>query len=345
MKKDNQIHRAIDESLDSVRFNARDTRAVLRAVRSQGASGHARSPKKRIRLDLILAMSMVVLILVPLSVFVLRAQRAGTADITAITNLDPIIAASSGEQSGDAPLPGEDAIEAAEPSFSPAISESEAIQAARACFEAQCDTAVFTFEEYTVSVQALFPYGSDPASANYEVTMTSIYDNGCSFTVVVSAADGSIISYSTPKLATMPAALHSESAELQSWYFRHGEYIFAWPMDVQAEFSRRYEGAMLRMPREGEKDTEYLSAAGVPKFHDLLISEAGAPGRAYALKWYPMLYAERAFSDGQARYRIYCFAFDEETSEPLPVYLLATMLAADGTIESTEILPTDSLKK
>ena len=348
MKKDNQIHRAIDESLDSVRFNARDTHAVLRAVRSQGASRRVRASKKPMRLDLILALSMVVLIVGPLSVFALRALRAETEDITTLANIDPITAASSGEQAAsaqDAPLPGGDVIVEDESAFSPAISESEAIQAARACFEAQCDTSVFTFEEYTVSVQAVFPYGGSASSASYEVTMTSIYDNGCSFIVVVSAADGQVLSYSTPKLATMPTSLHSESAELQAWYFRHGEYLFAWPMDVQAEFSRRYEGAMLRMPQDGEKDAQYIASAGVPRFHDTLTAEAGTPGRTYALQWYSMLYSERAFADGQARYRIFCFAFDEETNEPLDMYLLATMRAADGTIEATELLPTDTLKK
>lgn len=238
MKRDNQIHRAIDESLDSVRFNARDTHAVLHAVRSQGASRHARSPKRRMRPELILALSMVALIVGPLSVFALRARLAGTEDIT--THIDPTIAASAGEQTGSAQ--NADPIIAAESAFSPAVSESEAVQAARACFEAQCDTSVFAFEEYTVSVQAISPYASEPASAHYEVAMQSIYDNGCAFTVVVSAQDGSVISHSAPQLATVPASLNLESAELRSWYDKYGEDISAWPADAQAEFSRRYEG-------------------------------------------------------------------------------------------------------
>lgn len=345
MKRDNRIHHAIDESLDSVRFNARDTYAVLHAVRSKNTPSRTHAPKRQMRLDLIFAMSMAALILVPLSIFALRAQRANISDITA--SIDPIIAASSGDQTApaqDTPLPNGDTILESESAFIPAITESEAIQAARACFEALCDTSIFTFEEYTVDVQTTFPYGSDPSAAHYEVTMKSIYGNGCTFTVVVSAQDSHVVSYSTPKLATMPAFIDSSSAEIRAWYDKHGEYLFAWPMDVQAEFSRRYEGAMLRMPREGEKDTAYIASAGVPKFHDKLAESAEKNGRACSLSWYPMLYDGRAFADGQARYRIYCFAFDEESGKPLDTCLLATMLAADGSIESMELLPTDTLK-
>lgn len=337
MKRDNRIHRAIDESLDSVRFNAHDMRTVMRAVHSQGAPRRVRARKKRMRLDFIFAMSLVVLIIAPLSVFALRSLRAQTSDITDIAS---ITAASSGEQSH--PAPGDDVIlaplPAESPAAAPALSESDAIQAARACFEAHCDTTVFTFEEYTVSVRL----SQSESSAEYVVEMRSIYDNGCLFTVVVDAISGQVVSYSTPKLATMPTYLDSASSEIQAWYDKHGEYIFTWQMDVQAEFSRRYEGAMLRMPRGGEKDAQYIAAACVPKFHSMLTENADE-SRRYSPACYPMLYSERAFSDGQARYRIYCFALDEETNEPLDSYLLATMLAADGTIESTEILPISGL--
>lgn len=57
-----------------------------------------------------------------------------------------------------------------------------------------------------------------------------------------------------------------------------------------------------------------------------------------------MLYDGRAFADGQARYLIYVFAFDGETNAPLDTYLLVTMLAGDGSVESTEILPVSQLK-
>lgn len=264
MKRDNRIYRAIDESLDSVHFNARDTYAVLNAVRNQGASH--RAPKRRMRLDLIFAACMAALILVPLSVFALRAQRASIADIT--QSIDPIIAASSGEQAGrtqDTALPDGDTAAETKSAFSPAISESEAIQAARACFEALCDTTVFTFEEYTVDVQAAFPYGSDPAQAHYEVTMKSIYDNGCTFTVVVSAHDGRVVSHSTPKLATVPTFIDSQSAEIRAWYDKYGEDRTAWPTDMQAEFSRRYEGAAKRAGAAAIESTENLPADGLKK--------------------------------------------------------------------------------
>lgn len=335
MNRDNRIHRAIDESLDSVRFNAHDMRTVMRAVHSQRAPRRER--KKRMRLDFVFAMSLVVLVVGPLSVFALRALRAQTADITDIAN---ITAASSGEQSH--PAPDDDVIldplPAESPAAAPELSESDATQAARVCFETHCDTSVFTFEEYTVSVRL----SQSENSTEYVVEMRSIYGNGCLFTVVVDAISGQVVSYSTPKLATMPTYIDSASDEIQAWYDKHGEYIFTWPMDVQAEFSRRYEGAMLRKPREGEKDEQYIAAACVPKFHSMLTENADET-RRYSLAYYPMLYAERAFSDGQARYRIYCFALDEETNEPLDTYLLSTMLAADGTIESTEILPISGL--
>lgn len=339
MKRDNQIHHAIDESLDSVRFNAHDMRTVMHTVRSKNAPRRARSRKKCMRLDFIFAMGLVVLVVGPLSLFALRALRMPTSDITTIAT-DGMNAASSTDQTIPDPTSPPSAEKAA---ALPAISESEAIQAARACFEALCDTTVFTFEEYTVSVQAIFPYASTSDSADYEVTMKSIYTNGCAFTVVVDGASGEIISYSTPSLATMPTYIDNASGELQAWYDKYGEYIFTWPMDVQAEFSRRYEGAMLRMPREGDLSMEAISAKLGAHYQALIETCPEQNCTHHSVQYCAMLYSERAFADGQARYQIYCFLGDEITDTLPDVCMLLTFLASDGTLESKEILSTAGL--
>lgn len=227
MKKDPIIREAIDESLVSVHFDARDMHAVLRAVRSERAPD--RAPKRRMRLNFAFAAAMLLLIAVP----VLTLRTAGTPpdDITTI--------AAEGEST---PLP---TASEAPPQSAAALDETEAIRLARACFEAQCDTSVFTFDEYTVSVQGYAVYGSSLECPDYEVSMKSIYDNGCTFTVVISAQDGSVVSFSDPALATVPAAVSSDSPEVQSWYEKYGEDVSAWPQEALREFARRYGNGLL----------------------------------------------------------------------------------------------------
>ena len=48
-----------------------------------------------------------------------------------------------------------------------ALTEQDAIQAARTCFETLCDTSIFSFDEYTVSCER--------TRDAYTVLMTSIY--------------------------------------------------------------------------------------------------------------------------------------------------------------------------
>ena len=328
MKKDDTIRRAIDESLGSVRFNQSDMRAVLRAVRTQESVSRA-PQRRRSRFVPALAAMMTVVVLAPLTVFALRTLRAGSS-ITTINPVTPLAQTTDGPGHRDVIAQPACTLY---PAQTAAFTQDDAIRAARACFEAVCDTTVFSFDEYTVFAQK---NGSEADGANYEVTMTSIYDNGCTFSVVVSGKDGSVLSHSTPRLATVPTHLNAQSEEIQQWYDKYGRYIFTWPLDMQAEFSRRYEGALLRTPREGEITVETLRKRA-PLFADSLTQNGGTACV------YPMLYDGSTFADGQARYLIYCFP-GAEISEELPEnYLLVTMLAADGAIESSELLPTSGL--
>lgn len=322
MKKDDRIRNAIDESLGSVRFNAQDMRAVLRAARCQEPPAGKPVRRKRMRLDFALAVAMVVIVVAPLSVFALRARNTQTADIKTLA------AAGTATDAPDAAgTPDAQAALSPAPDVA-ALSESDAIRIARACFEAECDTSVFTFEEYTVSVSC--------ADGEYTVCMESVYDNGCAFRVVVASPSGDVLSWSPPQLATVPAFLNSESPEVLAWYDKYGPYLFTWPLDVQAEFARRYEGCALRQPREGEVDEAYIRAQ-TPVFAEALGVEGGA------LAVYPMLCSESSSADGRARYQIYCFAGEGITDSLPETCLLATMLAADGTIESMQILSTSAL--
>ena len=326
MRKDEHIRQAIDESLGSVRFNAHDMRSVLRAVREQEA---APAPSARPRIFPRFAVLLTMLVLVPISFLTFRTLR----DSPTITTITPL----SGTT--DTPAHSDPIVEPAStlfPAHVSAMTEDDAVRIARTCFESVCDTSVFSFEEYTVSVQAVFPYGGDPEAANYEVTMQSVYDNGCSFCVTISGKDGSVLSHSTPRLATVPTHLNADSKEIRAWYDKYGTYLFMWPLDAQAEFSRRYEGALLRMPQDGEVTLEYIRKRA-PLFADSLIPDGGT------VTVYPMLYDGAAFSDGQARYQIYCFP-GGQSEETLPErYLLVTMLAADGTIESSELQSSSGL--
>ena len=338
MKNDPRIRNALDESLSSVHFDARDMHRVLRAVREQEAPVRksARQQRRPLRLDFMVAVATAALVIVPLSLFALRAQRAATSRITTV--------AAHGAQhvvSTERPAGHEDVI-LATPSAAPVVGsgpsgvldEHAAIQAARACFEAQCDTTIFTFDEYAVDVCAAS--GEDGAPSSYVVTMESIYGNGCTFRVVVSAPDGAIISYSTPRLATVPAALDRQCAEVQAWYDRYGEHLFTWPLDAQAEFSRRYEGGRLRMPREGEADPDAMLEAA-----KAYLARQAEHQADIGLTLYLSLCSERAFADGVARYQVYCFPADSGALSETCTVL--TMRASDGALESSQILPTAGL--
>ena len=335
MKNDPRIRNALDESLSSVHFDARDMHRVLRAVREQEAPVRKSSRRKRspLRLDFLFAFATAALVIVPLSLFALRAQRAATSTITTVAAHGAQSVVSTEKPAGHedvllaTPLP----LSAGEPGSTDVIGESDAIQAARACFEAQCDTTIFTFDEYAVNISAAS--GEDGAPSSYVVTLESIYGNGCVFRVVVSAQDGTVISYSTPRLATVPAALDRRCAEVQAWYDRYGEHSFAWPLDAQAEFSRRYEGGMRRMPEDGELDADAIAAAA----QDMLAAQAGSNVEDHTTLWLS-LYSERALADGVARYRVYCLPQSDAGGQPESCTVL-TLRASDGVQESSQTLP------
>lgn len=317
-----RIQSALDESLSSVHFDARDMHRVLRAVREQEEP--ARKPRKckALRLDFVFAVATAALVIVPLSLFALRAQHTATSNIATI-------AAHGAQAPTEMPTGHEDVIlatpaPAQDRSF---CDEHAAIEAARACFEARCDTTVFTFDEYAVDVSSVT--GEDGMPSSYVVTMVSIYGNGCSFLVTVCAADGSVIAHSSPQLATVPAALDRECAEVQAWYGRYGEHSFTWPLGIQAEFSRRYEGGMRRMPKESDVGTDAI----------LIAAQRYLSQSDDASTFYLSLYAERAFDDGIARYRVYCF----DSDAPSESCTVLTLRASDGVLESYQILPTSDL--
>lgn len=343
-KPTNDLKNAIDESLGSVHFNAHDMRAVLRQTRAKGAS-RRRAParRKRIRLDLVAAAASIVLVVAPVTIFALRAGMRGTTDITTLTAAHTG-AASQGESAASnvTPAPKKSALPAEAPSEIPsevpdaspaaAMSESEAIRIARACFEENCDTGIFTFEEYTVDVQSAFDYGAADAR-HIEVTLTSIYDNGCSFRVSIDPASGSVLSFSTPRLATEPTRLNLESEEVSAWYEKNGAYAFTWPLEEQAEFSRRYEGGMIRLPREGEADEKTI-ANRFALHIDELITRTGE----HAVGYYITLYDGKAYADGLARYQVYCFPGGEIKNELPDTYMILTFLAQDGTFETSQMI-------
>ena len=81
MKKNSIIRDAIDESLSGVRFGAEDARSVMRAVRTREPE-HA-APPRRLRLDLAFACALLLILVVPVSYFALRAQSTRTANVVA----------------------------------------------------------------------------------------------------------------------------------------------------------------------------------------------------------------------------------------------------------------------
>lgn len=317
MKKNPIIRDAIDESLSGIHFNAQDMRSVMRAVRRGEERRAPARPRRRIRLDLVFSTALVVMIALPVSLFTLRARSAHTTTIVAAPGLStpsPRVTALPTSLPQSTAAPG-------------AIGESEAIQIARACFERQCDTTVFTFEEYTVSTAFITDASGIPC---YRVTMDSVYDNNCTFAVLVSAEDGAVIQYSTPRLATVPAYLRVDSPEVQAWFEKNGKHLFTWPQDVQAEFSRRYEGCTLRTAQSGEITAEQAQQIALYAAQNVFAQLGLSGGSPCA---YPMLYSERASSDGIARYTVRCFAEPVADELPSPCVLI-TITASTGEVEA-----------
>ncbi len=323
------VRQAIDGSLHTVRFNAQDMRTVLKAAKIGKKPSAAKKKRRVFRPDLIFSFTFALLIALPASFYAIRSRD----DITTITtpgqptihphqtaqgNAD-IIAA---QEDMPAHLPA-----AANSTAVPgsAIDETEAIRIARECFEAQCDTTVFTFEEYVVAVHF------DADSLQYTVTLDSMYKNGCRFTVVLSGEDGRILQHSAPRLAITPTALDSNSPEVRAWFEKHGEFMFTWPQDVQAEFSRRYQGATLRAAHDGEISAEEaIAAVSAP-------IESKAPDLFTA--FYPVLYSERASSTGRAFYLVYCYPSADEAVIRDSTPMTVSFDAVTGDIISIENNP------
>lgn len=206
-----------------------------------------------------------------------------------------------------------------------ALTEADAIRAARACYDAVCDTSIFTFDEFAVSAAH--------APGAYTVVLESIYGNGCAFTAVIDDATGSVLRHSTPHLATSPASVSRDVPAVAQWYQKNGPLLYTWPQAEQAEFSRRYEGGALRAARPGELTEDEAKSAAAAAARDAFES-LGFPGAQ--LFAYPMLYAERASADGAARYVVHCFA-EAVTNAPAAPCVLVTLRAADGAVEDVRI--------
>ena len=148
MKKDPSIRYAIDESLSSVRFNAQDERSVLRRVRAQRQEEKppVRAKKRGLRLDFAFAMGMVLVLVIPLTVFTLRAGSLRTQRIVPLADTNPSVDAPPVKVSETA-----QPVASAAPVSDSVIDESAAIRAARDCYNAVCDTSIFSFEEFTVT--------------------------------------------------------------------------------------------------------------------------------------------------------------------------------------------------
>lgn len=312
MKKDPTIREAIDESLCSVRFNAQDERAVLAAIHGR----RAKAKKRARRLNFAFAMGLLVLLVAPVTAFTLHSRRLGTTDIAA-PGSDPILS----------PAATAAATASAPPAATPlrALTEQEALQAARACFESVCDTSVFSFDEYAVSCER--------QGDAYFVLMTSIYGNGCTFSVTVDALTGEILQHSPVDLATQPASDAAVSAEAKTWTQKFGSNLFSWSADDQTEYARRYKGATLREPRSDEIPFEQ-AAQIASQAAKVVFEENGLS--ADAPRCYPMLYAERADENGLAHYRVFCFAAPPTEPATRETYVLVTLNPATGSVESTE---------
>lgn len=249
MKKQNPIREAIDESLSTVHFTAADERAVLRAVHRR--EKHGRMPSRRAhgrrRLDLVFSLALLAIVVLPAAWIMLRARPASLVTGTGNAAPDVIVAAHGATATAAVP-----STPSPEPSsaINAALDEAATIAAARACFEAHCDTSVFSFEEYTVSMQTA-ESGEDGALV--EVELSSIYDNGCTFTVFLHAESGEVAAFTDPALATQPQGVNTASPEVQAWFDKYGADFSLWPASAQAEFARRYEGKAPSAADENEK--------------------------------------------------------------------------------------------
>lgn len=203
MNTHHPIRDAIDESLCGIHFSTQDMHSVLRSVR-RPSKNHSRGvPMRRRRLDLAFAAAMLLLVVAPFSLFALRAQRvrpvtvAASGGATPVPNILPL-ATPAPTQIAVSPTvaPPEQTARPLAP-----ISQDEALRIARQCFETHCDTDVSAFDEYALQTTLIQP---SEGCAQYIVRMDSIYGNGCSFTVVVSAENGEVIQYSSPSMATQP---------------------------------------------------------------------------------------------------------------------------------------------
>lgn len=320
MKRHPEIQNAVNESLSSVRFTDWDRERVLRAVRMPEEPVCKRPPRRRLfRADILLPAMSAVLVIVPIFLFALHARNMQITDITSYAGTN--VCAQQEALPTDAP--------SAPPA---ALNTHAAIEAARACFEAECDTSVFAFDEYTVDVSAVQDETGHPAA--FTVTMRSVYGNGCTFSVTVSADDNAVISHSAPRNATVPSSLDQSRSEIRAWYERYGARPFMWALDVQAEFSRRYDGFLHREPQE----TDVQPAAIMLAAQNELARKGGEEHTVYL-----SLLSERAFDDGAARYHAYCFAAGESPDDPETECTMMTFLASSGVLESTQTVPVSSL--
>ncbi len=315
MKRDTNIRNAIDNSLYGVRFNQNDMRTVLRAVRSDDETPELApkrvSKQRGRRLELAFCSLLLVAVIAPVSFFALRTL--GTSNVDVVT--------SQGAVKPDATATTLRAI--ATPDVSAYIAESDAIAIARERFEALCDTSIFTFEEYTVST--VLDLGGAPF---YTVTMDSIYGNGCTFVVTVDAATGEVLSTSAPSDAVIPTGLTRDNPSVSAWYDKYGAFRFTWPLDQQAEFSRRYEGYLSRAPQtDGESASEMTPDQAIVEAMSALVSPSNLGADVQNLTYYATLRSERAFADNVARYEIY--AFEQPVTDALPESGYLVTLRAD----------------
>lgn len=299
------VKTAIDMQLSSVQFNAQDMRTVLQRTRKKKTLVR----RRRFKPDLAFAFALVMMLSLPLSLYAMKSRNSITTIITSPGEITPSPILTSQQQG----FPVPSAVVTAAPTAPPAaaskeqtdglLTEADAVRIARECFETHCDTTIFTFEEYHVSAVL-----STQDVAKYTVTMNSIYQNGCSFCVILSADSGEILQYSTPKLATTPGYVDSTHPEIRAWFDKYGEQMITWPQDAQAEFSRRYQGGTLRSAKEDEITyEEAIAAVRAP-------IDSKTPGQYQA--FYPVLYSEHVSNTGRAYYLVYCYP--QEISDTLP---------------------------
>ena len=189
----------------SVRFNAQDERNVMAAIHGR----RVKAKKRARRLNLAFAAGLLLLLVLPVSAFTLHTRRLSAVNAAA-PGEDRILSPDATPEATAARSP----LATANAAASGALTEQDAIQAARTCFETLCDTSIFSFDEYTVSCER--------TGDAYTVLMTSIYGNGCTFSVTVDALSGQVIHHSAADLATHPIYLSESAPEVQSWYDKYG---------------------------------------------------------------------------------------------------------------------------